>query len=169
MMTVGFSLIVLCLIFNVISFLDVEFEVFHCCKKCKYRRRESQTDTNRVSIDNSNHNPQVTISGESAGILTEENAEIKVISDEEGTLLKKTEEQHPLEFICPITMEMMTDPVICSDGHCYERSAIDEWLSSNNTSPMTNLVLQSRQLYPNHSLRSMIHEYRSQNATTTSL
>ena len=31
-------------------------------------------------------------------------------------------------FICPITGDIMKDPVIGSDGHTYERSAIEQWL-----------------------------------------
>lgn len=31
------------------------------------------------------------------------------------------------EFLCPITFELMIDPVIASDGHTYERSAIEKW------------------------------------------
>jgi len=60
---------------------------------------------------------------------------------------------------CPITREVMKDPVVCSDGHTYERSAIQRWLQRNSTSPRTNLPLASNALIPNHSLRSIIHEY----------
>ena len=30
-------------------------------------------------------------------------------------------------FMCPITQDIMTDPVITSDGHTYEREAIEHW------------------------------------------
>jgi hypothetical protein len=30
----------------------------------------------------------------------------------------------PAEFLRPITLELMTDPVLAEDGHTYERSAI---------------------------------------------
>ena len=32
----------------------------------------------------------------------------------------------PHAFCCPITQEEMVDPVVASDGHCYERAAIVE-------------------------------------------
>lgn len=35
-----------------------------------------------------------------------------------------SEHQIPQEFICPITLSIMDDPVICSDSYTYERSAI---------------------------------------------
>ena len=40
---------------------------------------------------------------------------------------------------CPITQEVMNDPVICADGHSYERAAIEEWFrTKHKTSPLTN-------------------------------
>ncbi len=50
----------------------------------------------------------------------------------------------------------MRDPVLCSDGHTYERGAITAWLNNHTTSPKTNEVLESKQLLPNFTLRSVI-------------
>ena len=48
----------------------------------------------------------------------------------------------PEDFYCPITMEVMEDPVIAADGHTYDRLAIQQSFASGNTkSPMTNQVL----------------------------
>jgi len=61
----------------------------------------------------------------------------------------------------------MSDPVICSDGHTYERHAIEEWLRSNSRSPKTNQRLHSRDLIPNHALRGTIEGMKdSMNAMT---
>lgn len=30
-------------------------------------------------------------------------------------------------FVCPITRQVMKDPVLTPDGHTYERTAIEEW------------------------------------------
>eukprot|EP01084_Bolivina_argentea_P102697 183961_1 len=68
----------------------------------------------------------------------------------------------PSEFICPITKDIMDDPVICSDGHSYERFAIEDWLIKHDKSPMTNTKLVTKQIFPNHGLRSMIQEYKMQ-------
>jgi len=59
-------------------------------------------------------------------------------------------------FLCPITRETMEDPVICCDGHTYERHAIEMWLSNNSRSPKTNQPLASTEVVPNHALRSSI-------------
>lgn len=63
---------------------------------------------------------------------------------------------------CPITSELFTDPVICDDGHTYERTAIEMWLQTHNTSPLTNSVLQSKRLIPNIVMRLTIMEHLSQ-------
>ena len=41
----------------------------------------------------------------------------------------------PEDFYCPITGDLMKDPVSEPEGHTYERDAIMKWLSKNNTSP----------------------------------
>lgn len=64
-------------------------------------------------------------------------------------------------FTCPITTELMVDPVICSDGHTYERYAIEEWFKhGKDTSPKTNLRLANRNLIPNIALRQGIDAYK---------
>jgi len=61
-------------------------------------------------------------------------------------------------FLCPITREVMEDPVIASDGHTYEREAIEMWFRNNRNprSPKTNQVLSSTQLFPNYALKNAI-------------
>ena len=63
-------------------------------------------------------------------------------------------------FLCPITQDVMADPVLAKDGYTYERSAIESWFRTRNTSPMTNAALPSKELLPNHTLRSAIMEAR---------
>jgi len=65
-----------------------------------------------------------------------------------------------LSLECPITLEKMVDPVICTgDGVTYERAAIEEWLKTNKTSPSTNVLINSNaMLIPNHALRNAISE-----------
>ena len=57
---------------------------------------------------------------------------------------------------CPITMEIMKDPVIAADDHTYERIAIQMWLNSKDTSPTTNLPLDNKLLRPNYTIRYLI-------------
>ena len=49
---------------------------------------------------------------------------------EHGRLLTEhSEEGAPEDFICPISGDVMCDPVVTSDGHTYDREAISEWLA----------------------------------------
>lgn len=63
-------------------------------------------------------------------------------------------------FICPITQELMIDPVIDPDGNSYERQAIEGWLQQNGTSPITRAPLSRADLRPNRALKQAIDEYR---------
>lgn len=54
----------------------------------------------------------------------------------------------PSAYVCPITADIMRDPVSTIDGYCYEREAIEKWFSCHDTSPMTNLKLKSKLLTP---------------------
>jgi hypothetical protein len=67
--------------------------------------------------------------------------------------------ERPDAFVCPISFELMEDPVMCSDGHTYERAAIQDWLRKNETSPKMNERLESAMLFPNHNLKAAIAEW----------
>ena len=65
-------------------------------------------------------------------------------------------------FLCPITQGIMSDPVVATDGHTYERRAIEQWFSQGRlTSPVTNLRLNTTTLVPNHALRGAITAHAS--------
>ena len=65
----------------------------------------------------------------------------------------------PNDYICPITAEIMTNPVCTADGFTYERTAITEWLRTKDTSPVTGATLESKLLFPNYSLRNIIRSF----------
>lgn len=68
----------------------------------------------------------------------------------------------PEELYCPITHELMRDPVVASDGYSYEAEAISKWLSSGkDTSPMTNEVFKDKNLVTNRTLKVLIKRYSS--------
>ena len=60
--------------------------------------------------------------------------------------------------MCPITCEIMKDPVLCvEDGHTYERVAVEQWFATGaRTSPATSQHLESTALAPNHVVRKLI-------------
>ena len=65
----------------------------------------------------------------------------------------------PDALVCPISMELMRDPVMAMDGHTYERRNIERWLADHQTSPKTNEPLPSLTLVPNHAVKSMVQDY----------
>jgi len=72
----------------------------------------------------------------------------------------------PQEWICPITLQVMHDPVIGPDGHTYERSAITQWLTQHTTSPVTREQMRNTNLIPNIALRNLIQEGTVTSAAT---
>jgi len=70
-------------------------------------------------------------------------------------------EHVPEEFLCPITGDIMADPVVTVDGHVYEREGITAWLSVHDTSPNTGSKLESKILIPNIGLRRAIATWKS--------
>ena len=65
----------------------------------------------------------------------------------------------PKEFICPITLSIMRDPVMMPDGHNYERSAIEKALQASPLSPLTKQPLNMKDAIPNYDLKSLIEKF----------
>lgn len=61
---------------------------------------------------------------------------------------------------CPITHEIMQDPVIGSDGYTYEREAIKKWLQDHHSSPMNKLCMVAESLLPNRLVKSIINNHQ---------
>lgn len=66
-------------------------------------------------------------------------------------------------FYCPITLGIMSDPVIGPDGQTYERKAIQQWLSTSSVSPITKQPMNSCNLITNIALRDTIQAFLSAN------
>ncbi|KAJ7005647.1 U-box domain-containing protein 15-like [Populus alba x Populus x berolinensis] len=70
----------------------------------------------------------------------------------------------PHEFLCPITLEIMTDPVIVASGQTYERESIRKWIDSNHrTCPKTREILAHLSLAPNYALKNLILQWCENN------
>lgn len=75
----------------------------------------------------------------------------------------------PDEFICPITQELMVDPVMSRYGQSYERHAIVDWLSSGtNACPLTRQPLKLPNLVTHHNLRTRIESWCQTNGLVIS-
>ncbi|GLT90136.1 hypothetical protein SLE2022_080830 [Rubroshorea leprosula] len=67
----------------------------------------------------------------------------------------------PPFFLCPISLEIMKDPVTVSTGITYDRESIEKWLYSvkNTSCPVTKQVIADRELTPNHTLRRLLQSW----------
>ena len=65
----------------------------------------------------------------------------------------------PQEFLCPINLTIMKDPVIMSDGQTYERKAIEKALKISPLSPITKKPLNMEDATTNYSLKSLIQKF----------
>ncbi|KAI5661099.1 hypothetical protein M9H77_20422 [Catharanthus roseus] len=68
--------------------------------------------------------------------------------------------QIPYYFRCPISLELMRDPVTVCTGQTYDRTSIESWVATGNTTcPVTRAPLTDFTLIPNHTLRRLIQEW----------
>ncbi|XP_027113515.1 E3 ubiquitin-protein ligase PUB23 [Coffea arabica] len=68
----------------------------------------------------------------------------------------------PQHFRCPISMELMKDPVTICTGVTYERKNIEKWFNSykKNTCPATMQCIDSFEMTPNHTLKRLIQAWQ---------
>ncbi|KAK9734687.1 hypothetical protein RND81_04G157100 [Saponaria officinalis] len=72
-------------------------------------------------------------------------------------------------FLCPLTKEVMKDPVVLESGQTYERTAIDYWFQRcledgrDPTCPVTGQALGSLEQKPNIGLAGAIEEWVNRN------
>lgn len=70
----------------------------------------------------------------------------------------------PDEFRCPISLDLMRDPVIVSSGHTYDRHSIAEWINSgHHTCPKSGQRLIHTALIPNYALKSLVQQWCYEN------
>ena len=84
------------------------------------------------------------------------------------------EEEIPDQFICPISREIMTDPVVVSSGHTFDRSNFETWVKQEIQAgkeiflcPMARTKLACDHtgqvmMFPNIALRQLIEKYNSE-------
>ncbi|KAK4792237.1 hypothetical protein SAY86_022672 [Trapa natans] len=70
----------------------------------------------------------------------------------------------PEELRCPISLQLMYDPVIISSGQTYERVCIEKWFSDGHiTCPKTQQNLAHLCLTPNYCVKGLIASWCDQN------
>ncbi|GAB4818561.1 hypothetical protein N2152v2_005607 [Parachlorella kessleri] len=71
----------------------------------------------------------------------------------------------PAEFVCPVCLALMRDPVVIPTGQTFERSYIEAWLTKQPSCPTTGQRLQRPvPIVPVYALRSAIEKWAHENA-----
>jgi len=66
----------------------------------------------------------------------------------------------PPSFLCPISTEIMSDPVlVVESGMVYDRSSIERWFQNSSTDPLTNAPVNSKTLVSIITLKNAIQEW----------
>jgi len=74
----------------------------------------------------------------------------------------------PPRFVCPISLEVMTDPVMCRNGHNFERDALAAWVRGHGSCPTCRVEIPTvADLFPNIALRENIAEWWVASANTS--
>ncbi|EYU23288.1 hypothetical protein ABFS82_01G056200 [Erythranthe guttata] len=70
----------------------------------------------------------------------------------------------PADFCCPLSLELMTDPVIVASGQTYERVFIRNWIDLGLTvCPKTRQTLAHSNLIPNYTVKALIASWCQSN------
>ncbi|CAL5193760.1 unnamed protein product [Lathyrus oleraceus] len=76
----------------------------------------------------------------------------------------KSDVSVPSYFRCPLSLELMLDPVIVASGQTYQRQSIQTWLDSGlNVCPKTHQRLNHAILIPNYTVKAMIASWCEEN------
>jgi len=67
----------------------------------------------------------------------------------------------PNEFFCPISWELMQNPVTTTSGHSYELNAVTSVLAYHPVDPISRQECDPTQLRPNLALQSLIGSVRN--------
>ena len=86
-------------------------------------------------------------------------SKIKTLLSEDKQLMKGVLK----EMSCYLTLDIIRNPIICTDGQVFEKEAILKWLSTNNSNPLTNKKLTKDKLikcYPLINVWKIIMKYK---------
>ena len=89
--------------------------------------------------------------------LQEENARLRAESAKSTKLVEDLEDI----LCCPISLQLLSDPVVSRVGQTYEREHIEKWLKYISTCPLTRAPLKSKHLAPNHRLADVANAFRA--------
>ncbi|GLE09884.1 hypothetical protein PINS_up021812 [Pythium insidiosum] len=103
-----------------------------------------------------------------SALLTRCDAASAELGTEHEQATATTSSQHTIQqllelFMCPLSLELMQDPVMTPNGDTYEREMIERHLDVNgHFDPMTRVPLTRAQLSPNRALKLLMETLLSE-------
>jgi WD40 repeat protein len=74
--------------------------------------------------------------------------------------MSENREEVPEDYLCPITNEVMTNPVVAADGNTYQKGNIAEWvMRGKRNSPLTGELLSDTKFYDNLLVKKMVRKF----------
>ena len=68
----------------------------------------------------------------------------------------------PDEFLCPLTLEIMQQPVMTRWGHNFERDVLMKWMQYNSHCPMTRNPISLKDVIVNRALKAKILHWQQE-------
>ncbi|GAV59074.1 Arm domain-containing protein/U-box domain-containing protein [Cephalotus follicularis] len=145
--------------------------IFSAVELPKEESPKTESDLYPVSVEVSLEYPQFLNTPQTAALLKSKshNSQMKNRSRSSSfpSLLEYIEPLYEA-FYCPLTKEIMDDPVTIDSGVTYERKAITEWFEKFKNSeiivcPTTGKKLMNRVLSTNIALKTIIEEWKGKN------
>ncbi|OAY72324.1 U-box domain-containing protein 6 [Ananas comosus] len=137
--------------------------LLHLMKKySKLFRTEASDDTD--SQGSSPRSPTLNLFNENGQAFERQLSKLGSFNSKQNEVLSGSFPIPPEELRCPISLQLMYDPVIISSGQTYERACIEKWFNDGHrTCPKTQQELSHLSLTPNYCLKSLITSWCEQN------
>ena len=63
-------------------------------------------------------------------------------------------------LLCPISLSIFEEPVICPSGITYEKKELYAWIKKQKVDPLSKKAITEEQLYPNNVLKNVIEAFK---------
>jgi len=70
------------------------------------------------------------------------------------------------EYLCPISKDIMNEPIRTPYGHNFDKNELEKWLSVHNICPLTKQILYIKDCSVNETLKEEIKEFVKTNTKT---
>ena len=122
--------------------------------KSFYKEKYFQSIKEKNEMEEENKKLKVTHKEQVLKLKQDHSKKIQRMKKKQSDELSRMRQNFQARFVCPITQDVMEDPVLVAQtGNTYERRAVEEWFARSNTDPLTNEKLEVATLIPNNVLR----------------